>query len=98
MKITDLETILVQVKLPKPSWSAATLSAQSRETYAAYRAVVLVKVHTDEGLVGIGQAHGNVETLPPVCTALDRVIKPHLIGQDPFSSRVSGTGSTALPT
>ena len=84
MKITDVETILVQVKLAKPSWSAATLFAQSRETYAAYRAVVLVKVHTDEGLVGIGQAHGNVETLPPVRTALDRVIKPHLLGQDPF--------------
>jgi len=84
MKITDVETIVLQVELEQPVWSATALAAKSYEKIAALRGAVLVKVYTDEGIVGIGQAHGGLETLPPVRTAIETVMKPYLIGQDPF--------------
>lgn len=55
---------------------------------------VLVRITTDEGLIGYGEAtplatwggehgrHGG-ETLATVCTIVDKVLRPHLVGLDP---------------
>jgi L-Ala-D/L-Glu epimerase len=48
---------------------------------------VLVKVHTDSGLVGIGEAPtDSVETLETVKFTIDRALAPSLIGRDPFET------------
>src|SRR5260221_14522629 len=55
---------------------------------------VLVRIHTDEGIVGLGEAtplpdwggdHGRRagETLKTVCALIDDVLPPRLIGEDP---------------
>lgn len=43
---------------------------------------LIVEVHTDEGLVGIGEAPG--PTLPAIQTIIDRELAQFLVGQDPL--------------
>ena len=42
----------------------------------------MVKIHTDEGIVGLGEAPG--PTLPTIQTIIDREFSQFLIGQDPL--------------
>lgn len=43
---------------------------------------LLVEIHTDEGIVGIGEAPG--PTLPTISTIIERELAQFLIGQDPL--------------
>ena len=43
---------------------------------------LLVEIHTDEGIVGIGEAPG--PTLPTIRTIIDQELTQFLVGQDPL--------------
>jgi L-alanine-DL-glutamate epimerase-like enolase superfamily enzyme len=46
---------------------------------------VIVKIHTDEGITGIGEAAcDKTEPVDVVCTMIDRHMGPRLVGQDPM--------------
>jgi D-galactarolactone cycloisomerase len=45
------------------------------------RAALLVEVHTDEGITGIGSCSGNATLIEVI---IDRILKPLLIGMDPL--------------
>lgn len=82
MKITQLETYFLSCPLPQPvSTSTATIRQVSE---------VIVKLTTDSGLVGIGEAHGpflfrqSAEGMRTVHDIMGQ-ITPLVIGQDPFN-------------
>jgi len=81
MKITTLETYMLSAPLPQPvRTSTSTISRVSE---------LIVRLTTDAGLVGIGEAHGpflsqaGPEGMRAVGQILERVT-PLLVGQDPF--------------
>ena len=82
MKITQLDTYFLSCPLPQPVYTSTSTISQVSE--------VIVKVSTDAGLVGIGEAHGpfllqqGADGLRSVSTIL-RQITPLLIGEDPFN-------------
>ena len=67
---------------------------------------LLVQIHTDEGLIGLGEAPG--PTLPTIQTIIDAELTQFLVGQDPLrvewlvhgwkSSRGTGAGSAPTPS
>lgn len=81
MKITNVEAIPLRIpqkmKFSAPSASSGGFSTESDGH-------VLVKVHTDEGIVGIGEAW----RLTPlaVATFIEEALKPRLVGEDPTRS------------
>jgi L-alanine-DL-glutamate epimerase-like enolase superfamily enzyme len=82
MHITNLETYFLSCPLPQPvSTSTSTITQVSE---------VIVKLSTDAGLVGIGEAHGpfllrqGAEGLRAVSEILQQ-ITPLLMGADPFN-------------
>jgi muconate cycloisomerase len=81
MKITRIETIPVCVPL-KPGLTTKT--AHGEHVVSPY---VIVRVHTDAGLVGLGEAtlspRWSGETSPGCVAAIDGLIAPALEGQDP---------------
>lgn len=84
MKITDVETLVLQAEIDRPTWSATALRIHPSARAASVRTVLLVRVLTSEGIVGIGQAAAGPGAIAPVRAALERVIRPYLVGQDPF--------------
>jgi len=77
MKITKVEALVLSCLLEKPIMDA---------TYTLpHRSAVLVKIDTDEGLSGVGEAayFGG----PPVITKtiIERELKEYLIGEDPLN-------------
>lgn len=73
MRITAIDTLPVRVPLTEPvKWSGGT-----RTTAPG----VIVQIHTDAGLVGLGECNG--PTLPTIKTVLDEELKPILLGADP---------------
>jgi len=81
MKITTLDTYVLSVPLPQPvRTSTSTISRVSE---------LIVRLTTDAGLVGIGEAHGpflsqaGPEGMRAVGQILERVT-PLVVGQDPF--------------
>ena len=74
MKITSIQTVPVRTPMREPLvWPGGTrLSASG----------LLVEVHTDEGIVGIGEAPG--PTLPTIRTIIDAELTQFLVGQDPL--------------
>ncbi len=83
MKITRLETIPVCVPL-KPGLSTKT--AHGEHVDSPY---VILRVHTDEGLIGIGEAtlapRWSGETSPGAVAVIQGLLAPLLIGQDPLN-------------
>lgn len=81
MNITRLETIPVNVPL-KPG--LMTKTAHGEHVTSPY---VILRVHTDEGIVGLGEAtlspRWSGETSPGCVAAIDGLIAPALVGQDP---------------
>ena len=81
MKITRIEPIPVRVPL-KPGLTTKT--AHGEHIDSEY---VLVRVHTDEGLIGLGEAtlapRWSGETSESCVAALVRLIEPALQGEDP---------------
>jgi len=75
MKITDLRTTPLLVSLKKPyHW------AQGVDVGAS---LVLVEVHTDEGICGYGECVG--QPAPELIASFIEQAKPHCIGESPFS-------------
>ncbi|GAA2352891.1 muconate cycloisomerase [Saccharopolyspora halophila] len=80
MKITQVEAIPFAIPYRKP------LRFASGEVHAAEH--VLVRVHTDEGLVGVGEAPPRPftygETQESIITAIDKLFAPEVIGSSPL--------------
>ena len=83
MKITSIETIPVEVPLRK---DRNTLTAHGAHITSKY---VIVKVHTDAGLTGLGEAtlapRWSGETPGSCLSAINEIIAPALIGFNPTS-------------
>lgn len=81
MKITRIETIPVSVPL-KPGLTARTAHGEH-----ALSQFVIVRVHTDEGLIGLGEASisglWSGETQAGSVSAIRDYIEPVLLGRDP---------------
>jgi L-alanine-DL-glutamate epimerase-like enolase superfamily enzyme len=80
MKITEVEAIPFGVPIRNFADAYADFSVSN---------AVLVKIHTDEGTVGFGEAcawepefYG--ETLESVTSTIDKYIAPRIIGENPF--------------
>lgn len=81
MKIARIETIPVNVPL-KPDMTTKT--AHGEHVVSPY---VVVRIHTDEGLVGLGEAtlapRWSGETSPGCVAVINGLFAPLLIGEDP---------------
>ena len=77
MKITRVETIPLRV--PAGRFADGTIMTRPHLDY------VFVKIHTDAGIVGMGEAPTDaVEKLETIKLRIDRYTAPKLIGQNPF--------------
>ena len=74
MRITSIHTVAVRTPMREPLvWPGGTrLSASG----------LLVEIHTDEGLFGVGEAPG--PTLPTIRTIIETELTQFLVGQDPL--------------
>ena len=83
MKITRVETIPVEVPLKE---GLTTKTAGGEHVVSPY---VVVRVHTDAGLVGLGEAtlspRWSGETSPGCVAAIKGLIGPAITGQDPIA-------------
>jgi L-alanine-DL-glutamate epimerase-like enolase superfamily enzyme len=74
LRITSVNTTAVRVPLREPlKWPGGVRESASG---------LIVELHTDEGLIGIGAAPG--PTLPTIQTIIEREFTQFLIGQDPL--------------
>jgi galactonate dehydratase len=78
MKITAIETFLMHVGNP-PSDAIATAQTTENGNVWSARNWLFVKVHTDAGLIGLGECSGWPRILEPAVQDLARL----LIGEDP---------------
>lgn len=74
MKIADVQAIPLSIPM-KPMVPASSWTAWAGKA-------VIVRVRTDEGLVGVGEAFAYGAPLA-VCNVIDEGLKPLLLGQDP---------------
>lgn len=74
MVITDIKVDVISVKLTKPYW-------MSIEPYTT-ASEVIVRVFTDDGLMGVGQIHGR--PLPEIARIIESDFKDLLVGEDPL--------------
>lgn len=81
MRITSIEPIPINVPLKKG------LTAKTAHGEHAFSPYVLVKVHTDQGIVGLGEATisglWSGETQAGTVSAIRDYIAPQLVGRDP---------------
>ncbi|MGD2140593.1 MAG: mandelate racemase/muconate lactonizing enzyme family protein [Burkholderiales bacterium] len=75
MRITDIRTIAVEVKLPQPVFDA--------NYTMAVKPALLVEVHTDEGIVGLGEAAHFGGPMASTAQVIEHELKPYLVGEDP---------------
>jgi L-Ala-D/L-Glu epimerase len=74
LRITSVDTIAVRTPMREPLvWPGGTRHSASG---------LLVQIHTDEGIVGLGEAPG--PTLPTIQTIIDAELAQFLVGQDPL--------------
>lgn len=78
MKITKLETIALAYPTKKPFFNAIGKSTQ--------RCCLIVRIQTDEGIVGIGEAAFYGGPMVSTITVLEKEIAPKLIGLDPMNT------------
>lgn len=80
MKIDDIKTI--SISIPTIRRHTHALASYSSKDF------VIVKVHTDTGIIGIGESMSSIyssgETQESIKTTLDRYLKEILFGSDPF--------------
>lgn len=76
MKITDVRTLRLRAPLTVHG------QVRSRTGVRTHRYALLVEVHTDEGVTGMGSCSGNGVLLE---TIVARVLKPLLVGMDPLA-------------
>jgi L-alanine-DL-glutamate epimerase-like enolase superfamily enzyme len=74
MKIIDVDTLIIQTKLEPPLWNMYTAMRTLYE--------VIVKVETDEGIVGLGM--GSNREFRLVKKVIDEALRPLVRGEDPF--------------
>lgn len=81
MKIVDVEAIPYQIPYRRP------LKFASGEVHAAEH--VLVRIHTDEGVVGVSDTpprpYTYGETQGSVISVIQEIFRPQLLGMDPFA-------------
>ncbi len=81
MKLTQVECIPVEVPLKA---GLTTKTAGGEHVVSPY---VIVRLHTDAGLVGLGEAtlspRWSGETSPGCIAAIEGLMAPHLLGRDP---------------
>ena len=81
MKITRLETIPINVPLKE---GLTTKTSHGEHVDSPY---VVLRVHTDEGLIGLGEAtlapRWSGETSPGCVAVIDGLLAPVLVGEDP---------------
>ncbi len=81
MKITDIETIALSIPHPPGhTWLKGGTSATGWD-------LLIVRVHTDEGISGIGEAY-HLKNPWAVIPTIEHSLKPLLIGQDPFDTEL----------
>jgi len=77
MQITNVEALRLLVPL-EHEWVCASMSM-------ADRTVVIVKVHTSEGIIGLGDAfHAHLPRPEAIPVIVETVLKPLLVGEDPL--------------
>jgi o-succinylbenzoate synthase len=80
MKITSIEVFPIAIPLKQPF-----KTSKAQQTMGNF---VIVKVHTDEGIIGLGEGdprpHMTGETLETTTYVLKKYICPHLIGENPL--------------
>ncbi|HEX7040327.1 MAG TPA: mandelate racemase/muconate lactonizing enzyme family protein [Trueperaceae bacterium] len=83
MKIASIEAMVLKAPVPGiGTWRAASFAVPFR-----FAETTLVRVTSDEGLVGWGEVHAPVA--PEVSkAAIDALIAPHLLGKDPLDPAV----------
>jgi len=75
MKITKLQLLPVEYKLKEPlRWGSMEVDAKGG---------VLVKVHTNEGITGIGEAGFSIDFYPMIAPIIQNILEPLLVGKDP---------------
>jgi L-alanine-DL-glutamate epimerase-like enolase superfamily enzyme len=72
MKVTDVQAILLAIPLKDLRSATSTLKARK----------IVVKVFSDEGIVGIGEAFAMGAPVA-VCDVIEQELKPCLLGEDP---------------
>jgi L-alanine-DL-glutamate epimerase-like enolase superfamily enzyme len=81
MKITKVETILARVDVDR---RADVVDAKG---FRFESTIVIIRVHTDEGIIGIGEANGSAdwsgETGSGTKALIDEHFAPKLVGEDP---------------
>lgn len=75
MRITDVRTIPVEVKLSEPVYDANYTMAT--------KPALLVEVETDQGLVGLGEAAHFGGPMRSTSQVIENELRNYLIGQDP---------------
>lgn len=76
MKITKVETVALAYPTKKPFFNALGKSTQ--------RGCLLVRIYTDSGLVGIGEAAPYGGPMVSTATVIDKELAPKIIGLDPL--------------
>jgi len=75
MRITDIRTIAVEVRLPQTVFDANYTMAT--------KPALLVEVHTDDGVVGLGEAAHFGGPMASTAQVIEHELKPYLVGEDP---------------
>lgn len=78
MKITSVQAMILRTKMDKPFTSA-------RGWWYKTKNAMLVKVTTDEGIEGWGEAYGPAEVTKAV---IDSLLAPTVIGANPFDTDI----------
>jgi L-alanine-DL-glutamate epimerase-like enolase superfamily enzyme len=76
LKITDLKSTIVAVPLTRAHPTSLDVIGRTPSMS------VIVEVHTDSGLVGVGESP--VVTGAEICKSMIDSVKPQLLGEDPF--------------
>jgi len=89
MKVVKIETIPVQIPLTMKFESAErTATREKTGAYEAVKRYVIVKVYTDEGITGLGDANPYVfykEPVETIMTNINMYFSKVLVGADPFN-------------
>ena len=77
MKITDVTTIKLTYQMDRPMADAIH--------YMPARPTLLVQVHTDAGIVGLGEAAAYGGDLDSMAVLVEGTLRPIVVGEDPFT-------------
>lgn len=76
MKITEVEIIPMRYNMSEPIYSGTGKCCQ--------RHLLMVRIHTDEGIIGFGESATYGGPMASVATVIEKEIAPMLIGEDPL--------------